>query len=368
VTTTRQDLSLIYLGKRGGGLNLLADVLIELKKMDLPVKTFVSSSSNFEGAELPNLEHSYRLFSPSSIADCFNINAIFNGIRGSLQFLRGDANQTVLFIMPSPFDAFYYVLAKLRGREVISCIHDAVPHSGEVWPSRHSISFRLHCSSTLVAFSLHIANQLRLRTGKPILLADLPKSIPDIGKLEPDALSTLDLMRNSKKPVVLLIGRLKEYKNVRQIFEIAQTIVEALFVVAGSSNRPIIESKNICILNRWLSNREFNAILEEADILVFPYTDASQSGTIPLAIKLGKIIVSANHPGLMDQLDGYERAIISEDLSDEAMQSAITQGMNMQALISKENKKVVANIREQEYSGLATVITKYLTVSREVWL
>ena len=366
MTTTRQDLSLIYLGKRGGGLNLLADVLIELKKMDLSVKTFVSSSSKFEGAELSHLEEPYRLFSPSSLADCLSINAIFQGIHGSLQFLRGDAPQKVLFIMPSPFDAFYYILAKLRGREVISCIHDAVPHSGEVWPSRHSISFRLRCSSTLVAFSVHIANQLRLKTDKPILLADLPKSIPEIGKLEPDALSTLALMRNSWKPVVLLIGRLKEYKNVRQIFEIAQTMVGAQFVVAGSSNRPIVESKEVCILNRWLSNREFSAILEEADILVLPYTDASQSGTIPLAIKLGKIIVSANHPGLLGQLDGYERAIISEDLSDEAMQLAITQGMAMHVLISRENKKVVSNIREQEYSGLATVITKYLTMSREV--
>ncbi len=364
--TTRQDLSLIYLGKRGGGLNLLADVLIELKKMDFSVKTFVSSSSKFEGSELPNFEETYQLFSPSSLADCLNINAIFHGIHGFVEFLRGDANQKVLFIMPSPFDAFYYILAKLRGREAITCIHDAVPHSGEVWPSRHSINFRLRYSSTLVAFSVHVANQLRVKTGKPILLADLPKSIPQIGKLGPDALVTLDLMRNSKKPVVLLIGRLKEYKNVRQIFENAQTIVGALFVVAGSSNRPIVESKDICILNRWLSNREFNAILEEADILVFPYTDASQSGTIPLAIKLGKIIVSANHPGLLGQLDGYERAIIPEDTSDEAMQFAITQGMTMQALISKENKNIVANIRKQEYSGLATVITKYLTVNREV--
>ena len=364
--TTRQDLSLIYLGKRGGGLNLLADVLLDLKEMNLSVKTFVSSNLKFEGAELPNLEESCRLYSPSSLGDSLSISAIFHGIHGALQFLRGEANQKVLFIMPSPFDAFYYILAKLRGHEIITCIHDAVPHSGEVWPSRHSINFRLRCSSTLIAFSVHVANELRLKTDKPILLADLPKSIPQIGKIEPDALATLDLMSNSKKPVVLLIGRLKEYKNVRQIFEIAQTMGGALFVVAGSSNRPIVESKDICLLNRWLSNREFNAILEEADILVFPYTDASQSGTIPIGIKLGKIIVSTNHPGLLGQLEGYARAIVSEDASNKALQFAITQGMTMQALISKVNKKIVANSREQEYSGLATVITKYVTVNREV--
>jgi len=364
VPATPQKLSVIYLGKRGGGLNLLADTLAELRKMDFSVKTYVSSNSKFEGMELLLIGESYRLFSPSSFSGFFNVNEIFKGIHGALKFISGNAEQKVLFIMPSPFDFSYYILAKIKRLDVITCIHDAVPHSGDAWPTLSSISFRLRCSSTLVVFSEHVANQLRLKTIKPILLADLPQSISQTGQLKPDALATLKKMYEFKEPVVLLIGRLKDYKNVRQIFQIAQIMDGALFVVAGSSSRPIVHSGGLLVLNRWLSNREFNAILEAADILVFPYTDASQSGTIPPAMKMGKIIVSVNHPGLLGQLKGYDRTIISEDTSAESMHIAIKKGMAMTRLKPKGDQKVVTSMRVLQYSSLAIVVTRYLFPKR----
>ena len=86
------------------------------------------------------------------------------------------------------------------------------------------------------------------------------------------------------------------------------------------------------MINRWLSNIEFMEIISKTNIVFFPYSEASQSGNIPIAIAEKKIIVTTLQPGLVEQLSNYPLKVLYDGDKSDAMSLALADALRMPAL------------------------------------
>ncbi len=115
---------------------------------------------------------------------------------------------------------------------------------------------------------------------------------------------------------ILLIGRIKKYKGFELFINSwAQSNIgsEIELVVAGQGklkrrllNRKMLtRNANFNFINRWLSDSEVRHLIENSSLVVFPYTEASQSGMIPTVKKYEKPLYITNTKGLIEQTKGY---------------------------------------------------------------
>jgi hypothetical protein len=72
-------------------------------------------------------------------------------------------------------------------------------------------------------------------------------------------------------------------------------------------------------------------ILSKANIVFFPYSEASQSGNIPIAIAEKKIIVSTLQPGLVEQLSNYPLKVLYDGDKLETISLALADALELQA-------------------------------------
>jgi glycosyltransferase involved in cell wall biosynthesis len=101
---------------------------------------------------------------------------------------------------------------------------------------------------------------------------------------------------------VLFFGRIHEYKGLRYLIEAAPLVHEQLpnlrVIIAGkgddfSSYRSLIEDSSYFeIHNRFISELDAARMFAEADLLVLPYIEASQSGVLMIAMCFGLPVVA----------------------------------------------------------------------------
>lgn len=100
----------------------------------------------------------------------------------------------------------------------------------------------------------------------------------------------------------LFFGRIDKYKGLSTLFkayrEMAETSVK--LVVAGKGNftdeekKLIQDNKAVILINRYIEDNEMMYLFNNAKAVVMPYIEATQSGIIPIAYKVGvPVIVSA---------------------------------------------------------------------------
>ena len=126
----------------------------------------------------------------------------------------------------------------------------------------------------------------------------------------------------SKKPeelffpsnYMLFFGRIDKYKGIGTLlrsYKKIQKNVELPLVIAGNgkftenelSLLQSISSDKICVINRYIQDPEMVWLFMNASFLCLPYTEASQSGVIPIAYYFGKPVVVSDIKGLVQFVD-----------------------------------------------------------------
>jgi hypothetical protein len=321
---------IIYLGKKGGGLSLLEDLMTNLDFRDRPCELWLSSTLNSENLDFSSNQKVFKLFSPKGFKELVSPMLLLSGIVNFFRVIFSKNARLSIFLMPSPFDWIYYRLLRTKKQKVVTCIHDLKSHPGERWPTSGSTLFRLKMSDYVVTFSSHLARELHSKTLNKILVAELPRKLQLIGSIDNDVKSLILAMESSELPKVLLIGRQRKYKDSAAFLRLAHDFKEsALFVIAGEGLIQQGDKSKIVVVNRWLSNIEFMEIIARSDIVFFPYSEASQSGNIPLAIAEKKIIVTTSQPGLVEQLSSYPSKVIYDGEKSEAISLALSDALAM---------------------------------------
>lgn len=201
---------------------------------------------------------------------------------------------------------FLLLLARLLKIPGIITVHDAVTHPGEpgfLQGYFQKVSIRL--ASGVVTLSEYVDHQLPA-DGKPRRL--IPHGILALPGL---------IRKNSpaQRPVRLLfLGRVARYKGIDLLWAALQQLDEALWAgltIAGDIVDPDFERfhhPKVKWRNEWLAEEEISRLLNEADVLVLPYREASQSGIITLGIAAAIPMVVTRVGGLSEQL-GPDEAV-----------------------------------------------------------
>jgi len=338
---SQQKTVLVYLGVEGGGLQLLVDTsraLQDEKRRHLLVLSkenatnILISSSKFTDVCFFDIPHSITsLLKPTLLLS--NLREL---IRLAL-FSISLRNALIVQIMPSPFDIIIDWLRPRRSNRVMRCIHDAKPHMGENWPTRRSIEARIYGANYVVSFSNFVSNQIIFDQSRKYVVA-LPRTFYSIGTVSENFQCFIQELKENGKPIVLSIGRGRDYKGLHLLQELGTLNDKINLVIAGRGINQFSLPENVKVIDTWLSDSEFIYLLRAADILVFTYLEASQSGTIPIAVEELRGIVTSNVGGLPEQVANYPFG----NVFDISLEGSLLEALNKSLIqISPGNSKFV---------------------------
>jgi glycosyltransferase involved in cell wall biosynthesis len=224
--------------------------------------------------------------------------------------------KTVLIVMASPWDLFLGRRLINRGIEVVRIIHDASPHPGEAFPPKIWIKWLVRDSSRIITLSQYVSNQISLNYGtNPALLCTTAFPIPKVKR-------NLEIIQDNK---ILLIGRGKKYQG-QELLEEAWKLVNipnAKLIIAGEGFTKNETLSGVKYKSEWMTHQEVEDEIASSKLVVLPYLEASQSGTIPICNALGIPVVITPVGGLVEQINHGKNGIVAKDVTAKALAEAI---------------------------------------------
>lgn len=203
------------------------------------------------------------------------------------------------------------------GLSYVPVVHDAAPHPGDpgaLWDWR--LNRELDAARAAIVLSDAVGDAVRARrpTLRQIRL-DLPALLqaPPPAPPRPDGAGTR----------FLFFGRIRAYKGLDLLRDaharLLATHPDAMLRVVGEGDAEalapgLLSLPNVTVEPRWVAESDMPALLREADALVLPYREASQSGVVAMAAALGVPVVASAVGGLSEQVqDGRTGLLAAPD-------------------------------------------------------
>lgn len=315
----------VYWGRRGGGLDLFNLFVEECNERGISV---ISSSR-------PTVLKRDGETSPISF---LNVRAWLELRKSLLEKASEGEYKSVVFIMSSPWDIFLGKRLEKSGLQVTRLIHDGKPHPGEIFPPSFWITLLARDCSRIVTLSCHVAGELTLNHGvEPSKILTCRFPVPKINYKK--------VANDSPKKKILLIGRGKKYQG-QHLLEDAWNLTDKTnkeLVIAGKGFKPNPKFPDIVYKNWWMTREEMIVEISSSALVVFPYTEASQSGTIPICRALGIPVVVTPVGGLIEQVEHRVTGLISAGTSSNSLVYAIEESMNLIWNINNVDEKISAD-------------------------
>ena len=256
------------------------------------------------------------------------------------RFIREQKVDVVYCPMWHPWNAA--MVARLRKVNIpyVLTIHDGIRHLGDSGPlDRWLERYEQERADAFVALSQFVKDQLDRRPHQPpfgttlipLPNLELPKPSSRIVE-QPDSLNCL------------FIGRIKPYKGLDLLldaFSLASKSRPGIHLtIAGEGNMARHSGKlqkfpSIDIHNRWLPDHEFAGLLQNHDVVILPYLEATQSGVISAAFGAGKPVVAFAVGGVTEQVRHGTNGLLVKDKSAEGLARTILDLANDQKLLRR---------------------------------
>ena len=217
---------------------------------------------------------------------------------------------------------------------VVGC-HDPDPHSGER-------RWRLKLWVRKLVLPRADAVVVHHRSGATALRRRHPRLRKPVRVVHLGAYTFLQEMADQperetprSRPTILLFGRITPYKGLEQLYRVAPVVASAVsdlrVVVAGNPVRgyeppPVPSLENggqVETRFEYVPAHDTPALFAEADVVVCPYTDASQSGVVLTAFALGRPVVVTNVGGLAEYVEDGTSGIVVPAGDDEQLADAL---------------------------------------------
>jgi len=118
---------------------------------------------------------------------------------------------------------------------------------------------------------------------------------------------------------ILFFGRIREYKGLNVLIEtfplIKKKIPDAKLLIVGQGDITPYLSKlsklqDVELVNHWISDEEVAKFFSRSSVVVLPYTDATQSGIIPIAYMLKVPVISTKVGGIPEQVEDGKTGLL----------------------------------------------------------
>lgn len=110
----------------------------------------------------------------------------------------------------------------------------------------------------------------------------------------------------------LFFGRIQKYKGIQTLFEAYAKDRNKLLpklVIAGKGEFTKKEKElfdqiknNVILMKKYITDETLASLLKYSKAAILPYTEATQSGLIPMAYQFGKPVVVSDRPGLAENV------------------------------------------------------------------
>lgn len=215
-------------------------------------------------------------------------------------------------------------------KKMVLTVHDPFPHSGEQSCQREF--FRKLAMKTIPKF---------------VLLNEKQKNVfIETYKLKPNQICIAKLgvydylcnfikqneICNTHSKNILFFGRISPYKGIEYLLEamkiVHREVPEAKLIVAGGGKMyfdisPFESLSYIDIRNHYIGTEELAGLISEAQIVVCPYTDATQSGVVMTSFSLGIPVVATNVGGMSETINDGENGILVPPCNSKELAKAL---------------------------------------------
>jgi glycosyltransferase involved in cell wall biosynthesis len=325
MNSSRAEHMVIFWGRRGGGLDLFNLFVEECKDLGIPIIASARPVVSRRDGQINSIS-------------ILNVKAWLIARKSLLRQVVEGGARSVVFIMSSPWDLFLGMRLEKLGVQVVRIIHDANPHSGEKFPPNFWINLLTKDCSRIVTLSNYVAHQLTKNyavDSDKITVCSFP--IPKV-----EIKQTREAASSNR---ILLIGRGKKYQG-QKLLEEAWSLLDKSdkeLVIAGEGFKPNSRHTDILYKNWWMTRQEMIEEISSSDLVIFPYTEASQSGTIPICRALGKPVVVTPVGGLNEQVENRVTGLISTGISSSSLANTIEDAMNAIWKFEDTNEKTWPN-------------------------
>ncbi len=219
--------------------------------------------------------------------------------------------------LPMTFVWAPMVLWRLRKIPAVVTLHDPVPHPGIAgWAGSQVERLSARLAARCVVLSASLAPALE-QWGIPRENIDV---IPHGELASYYSARSTNAVRQSAEPTILFFGRITPYKGLDVLlsaFERIEQETPARLLMVGSGDlRPYRDQigrlTRIQVVNQYVPDEEIEYYYRQADLLVAPYTSATQSGVIALANGFGVPVIASNTGGLSEQIEHAKTGILVE--------------------------------------------------------
>jgi glycosyltransferase involved in cell wall biosynthesis len=227
-----------------------------------------------------------------------------------------------------------------RDTRTVMVLHDAFIHPGDIAFFHPDDGYRLLRSAVLrrqilaadalIVLSDHVRQQAIEFYGYPAeRIWQMPHGAFNFGDGE---VIPATHPRSARPLRLLFFGRILQYKGLGHLLRAQRMLrergVEVDLVVAGSGSLEDVAGlldglSGVEVHNHWLSNQEVASFMAEADAVVLPYIEASQSGVAATAFAAGRPVVATPVGGLVQQVSHDRTGLLAKDMTVEALADAI---------------------------------------------
>jgi len=317
-----------YTGKKGGGAEYAFEMTKALVNFDLEIYVIISK-------KVSNLLN-WKKLNVKRIIEIETYNNVF-GLFFQWLKLKFFINFSKAFKIPKDIDFIYVPMEQpltktindhFKNSKVLLTIHDVEPHSGD---------------NLIYSFFNYFLNyNTRSSSFRIVLLSDIFKN-KFSQKYNFDEkhilvlkhglfnkyfnISPVDIELNFiAETNYLFFGRISDYKGIDILlkafnhYQLVNPKISLTIAGFGDLNKfvsLINNSKNLNILNRWITDEEIVSLFKISNtVLITPYKDASQSGVITLANLFKIPVISSNVGGLVEQVEHSFTGLLfdSEDI------------------------------------------------------
>ncbi len=221
------------------------------------------------------------------------------------------------------------VLRRAASRFVL-VLHDAEPHPGDRYPMRSAVmGWEVKTADALIALSDHVAKEaVRLYDFPADRIYTVPHGAFTFGQ---------EIIVPRRFPInrpfkLLFFGRIVAYKGLGLLLDAYRILLSQgwsfeLSIVGAGDLSPYQDAlKNlvgVTIRNGWVDDTEISDALVDADAVVLPYIEASQSGVAASAFSAALPVIATPVGGLVEQVTDGETGLIANAVSAQALADTI---------------------------------------------
>jgi len=228
---------------------------------------------------------------------------------------------------------------------LVTTVHDVNPHPGAWLPNRIPLrNLAIRHSSSLIVHGKKLKENLVSR----FKVSESTVSIVPHGEL---AIYRSFGNRNVKEEdsLVLFLGRIRKYKGLPYLIAAEPIIsrsVPDLRIIIGGEGKDLIKyekeirnRKKFTFINEYVTNDTLADLFRGPSVVVLPYTEASQSGIIPIAYAFRKPVVATDVGSIPEIADHGETGYIVPPRDPEKLAEAV-----IDVLTDKQKRKKMGEL------------------------